>query len=156
MSWKDAPHPLNNLSHKFVLLFSHLVVSNSSVTLWTVVRQAPLSMGLPRQGYCPALLFLSLGYLPDAGIKLVSPALADRFSTAEAPGKPWVRSMSSLTLHSIKPSGSQYLWRSPFCPSPHHGSDTHSFPSRIIELRLDSSFPFFQCLFNPTDVRRAL
>ena len=34
-----------------LLLFSHKVMSNSSVTPWTVAHQAPLSMGFPRQEY---------------------------------------------------------------------------------------------------------
>ena len=43
--------------------------------LWTVARQAPLSMGFPRQEYWSGLLFPSLGDLPDPGIKPKSPAL---------------------------------------------------------------------------------
>ena len=45
-------------------------------------------MGFPRQEYCSGLLFLSPEDLPDPGIKPTSPALADRFFTAEPPGKP--------------------------------------------------------------------
>ena len=44
----------------------------------TVVCQAPLSMGFPRQEDWRGLLFSSLGDLPDPGIKvtsLASPAL---------------------------------------------------------------------------------
>ena len=60
-------------------------------TLWTVVHQAPLSMGFLRQEYWSGLPFLSPGDLPDPGIKptsLASPALAGRFFTTELPGKP--------------------------------------------------------------------
>ena len=39
------------------------------VTLWTVARQAPLSMGSPRQGYWSGLLCLSPRDLPDPGIE---------------------------------------------------------------------------------------
>ena len=42
-------------------------------------RQAPLSMGLPRQEYWSGLPFLSPGALPDPGIKPVFPALAGDF-----------------------------------------------------------------------------
>ena len=42
----------------------------------TVARQAPLSMGFPRQKYCSGLPFPSSGDLPDPGIE---PALAGRF-----------------------------------------------------------------------------
>ena len=52
------------------------------VILWTVVCQAPLSMGFSRQEYWSGLQFPSPGDLPDPGIEpmsLVSPALAGRF-----------------------------------------------------------------------------
>ena len=46
-------------------------------TLWTTgARQAPLSMGFPRQEYWSGLPFPSPGNLPDSGIEAVSPALA--------------------------------------------------------------------------------
>ena len=44
------------------------------VTLWTVVCQAPLSMGFPRQEYWIGLPFPSPGNIPDPGIEPVSPA----------------------------------------------------------------------------------
>ena len=50
------------------------------VTPWTVARQAPLSMGFPRQEYWSGLLFPPPGDLPDPDIEslsLVSPALID-------------------------------------------------------------------------------
>ena len=48
------------------------------VTLWTVARQAPLSMGISRQEYWNELPCPSLADLPDPGIEpasLMSPAL---------------------------------------------------------------------------------
>ena len=39
------------------------------VTLWTVARQAPLSMGFSRQEYWSGLPFSSPGDLPNSGIK---------------------------------------------------------------------------------------
>ena len=48
------------------------------VTLWTVVLQAPLSMGFSRQEYWSGLPCILPGDLPDPGIKpmsLMSPAL---------------------------------------------------------------------------------
>ena len=54
------------------------VVSNSFATLWTVTRQAPLSMGLPGQEYWISLPFPPQGDLPHPGIEpmsLVVPAL---------------------------------------------------------------------------------
>ena len=53
-----------------------------------VAHQAPRSMGFPRQEYWSRLPFPSLRYLPDPGIKVVSPALAGGFFTTEPPGKP--------------------------------------------------------------------
>ena len=74
-----------------LLLFSHQVVSDSFVTLWTVARQALLSRGFPRQEYWNRLLFPSPGDLPNPGIEPespVSPALADGFFMTEPLGKP--------------------------------------------------------------------
>ena len=45
-------------------------------------------MAFPKQEYWSGLSFPSLGYLPDPGIELPSPALADEFFTTEPPGKP--------------------------------------------------------------------
>ena len=61
---------------------------DSFETPWTVTYWAPLSMGFPRQEYWSVLLFPSPEDLPDPGIKLMSPALAGRFFTAEPPRKP--------------------------------------------------------------------
>ena len=49
------------------------------VTPWTVVCQAPLSMGFPRQEYWSRLPFPSPGDLPDPGIELKSPASVSIF-----------------------------------------------------------------------------
>ena len=45
------------------------------VTPWTVVYQAPLSMGFSREEYWSGLSFPSPGDLPDPGIELQSDAL---------------------------------------------------------------------------------
>ena len=44
-------------------------------TLWTVARQAPLSMGFSRQEYQSGLSFPPPGYLPDPGMEPVSLSL---------------------------------------------------------------------------------
>ena len=44
-------------------------------TLWTVARQAPLSMGFSRKEYWSGLPFPSPGGLPNPGIEPRSPAL---------------------------------------------------------------------------------
>ena len=54
------------------------------VTLWTVARQAPLSMGFSRQEYWSGLSCPPPGDLPNLGIEpasLMSPALAGGFFT---------------------------------------------------------------------------
>ena len=54
------------------------------VTLWTVARQAPLSMGFSRPEHWSELPYPPSGDLPDPGIEpasLMSPALAARFFT---------------------------------------------------------------------------
>ena len=58
----------------YLLLFSHLVVSDSFCDPIDCSRQAPLSMGFPRKEYWSGLLFPSPGDLPDLGIKPMSPA----------------------------------------------------------------------------------
>ena len=62
----------------------------AAVTICTVARQAPLSMGFSQQEYWSGLPFSPPADLPDPGIELelaplMSPALAP-------PGKPCVRS----------------------------------------------------------------
>ena len=69
-------------------LFSHLIVSHSFVTLWTIAHQAPLSMKFPRQEYQSKLPFPSPRDIPNVEIKPTSPTLAGGFSTAEPPEKP--------------------------------------------------------------------
>ena len=57
------------------------------VALWTVARQAPLSMGFSRQEYWSGLPFPPPGDLPDPGIEfesLVSLALAGGLFTTSA------------------------------------------------------------------------
>ena len=59
-----------------------------SLTPWTIVQQAPLSIEFYRQEYWRRLPFTSPGDLPNPGIKPVPPALAGRFFIAERPGLP--------------------------------------------------------------------
>ena len=75
-----------------VYTFYHVVcavnsVTSDSATLWTVARQAPLSMGFSRQEYLSGLPCPPPGDLPDSGIYLtscVSPSLAGWFFTTSA------------------------------------------------------------------------
>ena len=57
------------------------------MTLQTVARRAPLSMGFSWQEYWSGLPFPSLGDLPDPGFEPRSPALAGGCFTTEPPGK---------------------------------------------------------------------
>ena len=60
-----------------VCVLSHVQLFATS---WIVAHEAPLSMEFSRQEYWNGLPFPTLGYLPDPGIKLmspVSPVLAD-------------------------------------------------------------------------------
>ena len=58
------------------------------MTPWTVARQAPLSMGFPRQEYWSGLPFSFTRGFPDTGIKAGSAALQADSLPAEPPGKP--------------------------------------------------------------------
>ena len=95
----------------YIILFRCSVVSDSVIP-WAVARQAPLSMGFPRQEYWSGLPFRIPGGLLDPGIKpksLASPALAGGFFTTAPPGKPYsgeihvpLRKSSGITVHNLK------------------------------------------------------
>ena len=78
-------------------------------TPWTVVNQAPLSIGLSRQEYWSGLPFPSPGDLSDSGIKTRSPALAGRFCTTESPGKCQHIPVHKFTQGGSEPSVEAYL-----------------------------------------------
>ena len=59
---------------------SHLAVSDSLQSQWTIAHQAPLSMGYSTEEYWSEMSFPSPGDLPDPGIKPEPPELqADSF-----------------------------------------------------------------------------
>ena len=72
------------------------------VTLWTVARQALLSVGFSRQEYWSRLPFPSPEVLPNPGIELASPALADGFFITEPPGSPGQRHFLNLCVPSVQ------------------------------------------------------
>ena len=85
------------------------------VTPWAVDCQTPLSMEFSRQEYWNGWPFPSPGDLPNPGIKpvsLVSPALAGKFSTSWATGKP--RDQALVTLKYVSTIWSNcfqiFLW----------------------------------------------
>ena len=93
-------------------------------TPWTVVHQAPLSMGFSKQEYWSGLPFPSSGDLPDPGIKPGSPAPQADTLPSEPPGKPsWcfgsVQFSGSLVSTSLQPHELQHA--RPPCPSPTPG-----------------------------------
>ena len=77
------------------------------MTPWTVARQAPLSMGFPRQEYWSGLPFPSPGDLLNTGTEPKSPGLTSRFFTTEPPGKTRLRltaiDFSSWHIAAIRP-----------------------------------------------------
>ena len=65
-----------------IIMCSAVSVMSDSAIPWTIVCQAPLSMGFPPARYWSQLPFPPLGDLPYSGIEPVSPetpALASRF-----------------------------------------------------------------------------
>ena len=77
------------------------------VTLWTIARPAPLSMGFSRQEYWSGLLCPPPGYLPDPGIKLASltsPALSGGFLTTSK------CRLGSANIFGLMNSNIQYQW----------------------------------------------
>ena len=63
-------------------------MSDSFATPWTVARQAPLSMGFPRQEYWSGLPFPPPRDRPDPGIELTSPELAGDSLPLSPEGRP--------------------------------------------------------------------
>ena len=63
-------------------------VVSDSLRPWTVVYQAPPSMGFSRQEYWSGVPLPSPGDLPDLGIEPRSPAFQADALTSEPPGKP--------------------------------------------------------------------
>ena len=62
-------------------------VVSDSATLWTVICEAPLSIGFSKQEYYSGLPCLPLRDLPDPGItpaSFISPVLAGGFFTISA------------------------------------------------------------------------
>ena len=91
---------------------------SDSLTPWTAVCQAPLSMGFSRQEYWRGLLCPPPGDLPDPWIKPGSPALQANSLQSEPPGKSRVQCFtlknvyvyySSLLFFFLKQRRSFYL-----------------------------------------------
>ena len=105
-------------------------MSDSSMILWTVALQAPLSMGFPWQEYWHGLSFPSPGDLPNPGIEPTSPVLAGRFFTIEPPGSPLLAISSLQLLSCVQLFASHGLQHARLpCPSPTPGACSNSCPS---------------------------
>ena len=74
---------------------------SDSATLWTVARQAPLSMGFSRQEYWSELPGPPPGDLADPEIEPVSPALQADSLPTEPPGKPKPGLRSAQTSYEV-------------------------------------------------------
>ena len=71
-------------------VLSHFSHVRLFVTLWTVARQVPLSMGVSKEEYWSGLPCSPPGDIPDPGIEHtspMSPALAGEIFTTVPPGK---------------------------------------------------------------------
>ena len=108
------------------------------MTLWIVTRQAPLSMGFPKQEYWSGLPFPPPGDLPNPRIKPRSSALHTDSLPSEAPGKPSIYDVL-VQMVSRAPS---CLWSSHLCllkPCPCFGT-----PIQCDHFQKDlESIPFF-------------
>ena len=80
-----------------------LVPKSRLAPQWTVRRQAPLSMGFPRQEYWSGLPFPSPVDISHPGIEPASPALAGGFFTPEPPGKHSIPFPEHKPLYSLNP-----------------------------------------------------
>ena len=80
-------------------------------TLWTVIHQAPLSMGFSRQEYWSGLPFTSPGDLPNPGVEpvsLTSPALSTGFFTTSSTWESPCKYMYSVILTLMLWTGYHY------------------------------------------------
>ena len=112
--------------------------------MWTVARQAPLSMEFSRQEYWTRWPFHFPGDLPNPGIEPGFPALLADSLLSEPPGKPQnVKAKNSkfsfcvVVLHSLQNLSSPvkgWTWDPALkAPSPNHWT-TREFPTNIYYL----------------------
>ena len=109
-------------------------MSDSFVIPWTVARQAPLSMGFPRQEYWSGSPFPFPGDLLDPGIESTSLALAGRVFTTELPGKPEIQD-SHIQNHTAA-AAAKLLQSCPTLCDPIDGSPPGSSGHGILQERI--------------------
>ena len=89
---------------------------SDSATLWTIARQAPLSMGFSKREYWSELPFPSPGHLPDPGIEPespVSPALQADSLPVNHQRSPLALSISQFGLTAFQVSRISCGWQLP-------------------------------------------
>ena len=114
------------------------------VILWTVARQAPVSMGFSRQEYWNGWPFPSPGDLPDRGIEPGSPALQVDSSLSEPPGEhAWSENLHPNTNGFTRDSTVTTF----LCPGPFSCPEEASCPVAAETFPSLRSFPFFPLVF---------
>ena len=105
---------LTKLNIFLACMLSHHGHVQLRMMLWTVARQAPLSMGFSRQIYWSGLPCPPPRDCSGPGIKpvsLMSPALAGWFFTTAPPGKPILGKRASNSASWCSPKGAERLRR---------------------------------------------
>ena len=107
-----AQFPIEHMvSGPRMCVLSHFSHVQLFTTLWTVVFQAPLSMGFSMQEYWIGLLLPTPGDLPNLGIEPASPALQADSLPIEPPVKPphpWPTLLFPSSQRPPVPSGSGF------------------------------------------------
>ena len=88
-------HLLNHLAFKISFYYVCVLSCSDSATLWTIARQAPLSIAFSGQEYCSGLPFPSPWDHPDLKIKLESP-VSPALQADSLPTEPFILSWFTL------------------------------------------------------------
>ena len=106
-------------------------------TPWAVARQAPLSMGFPRQEYWSGLPSPSPGGPPDPGVKPRFPALQAESLLSQPSKKPHSMNVPTYERYWGRPS---QLWAIDFQVTPHQ-PNTWQYFSRLWQLSYSHTHP---------------
>ena len=90
-------------THTYIIIYGRVYVQLLShvhlfATLWTVAHKAPLSLGILQEGCWSGLPLPYPGYLPNPGIKAMSPAPQANSFLTEPLGKPHAYSLLNIKL----------------------------------------------------------
>ena len=126
--------------------FSHVQLF---ATLWTIVHQAPLSMGFSRQEYWSGLPCPPPADLPNPGIEpatLMSRTLAGQFFTTSAT---WEALLTICSAAAAKSLQSYPTLCDPMDCSPPGSSTRGIFQARVLEwVAIAFSETFIRCLLS--------